>query len=119
MPVKPRRISTRWIQKTREYFREFLNETDFPDPERLGERGPKFLYPEWMIMFIAVLSVKLKIKTYVQIHKMVMDYWDEIGQDLVLKPISERQLRDRLKKICHHPRKPAAFIFQMFPELEQ
>ncbi len=72
-----------------------------------------------MIMFIAVLSVKLKIKTYVQIHKMVMDYWDEIALDLDLKPMSERQLRDRLKKICHHPRKPAAFIFQMFPELEQ
>jgi hypothetical protein len=74
MTVKPRKISKRWMQKTREYFREFLDETDFPDPERIGERGPKFLYPEWMIMFIAVLSVKLKVKTYVQIHKMVMDY---------------------------------------------
>jgi hypothetical protein len=119
MTIKPRRISKRWIQKTREYFREFLDETNFPDPERLASRGPKFLYPEWMIMFVAVLSVKLKIKTYVQIHKMVMDYWDIIAQDLDLKPISERQLRDRLKKICHHPRKPATFIFQMFPELEQ
>ena len=49
-------------------------------------------------MFIAVLSVKLKIKTYVQIHKMVMDYWDEIAQNTSLEPISERQLRDRLKK---------------------
>ena len=72
-----------------------------------------------MIMFIAVLSVKLKIKTYVQIHKMVMAYWDEIVQGTGLEPISERQLRDRLKKISHHPRKPAAFIFQIFPELEQ
>ena len=110
-----KKISKKWIEQSREFFREFLDETDFPDPDRIGERGPKFLYPEWMIMFIAVLSVKLKIKTYVQIHKMVMDYWDEISQDLDLKPISERQLRDRLKKICHHPRKPAAFIFQMFP----
>lgn len=114
-----KKISKKWIEQSREFFREFLDETDFPDPDRIGERGPKFLYPEWMIMFIAVLSVKLKIKTYVQIHKMVMDYWDEIAQDLDLKPISKRQLRDRLKKICHHPRKPAAFIFQMFPELEQ
>ena len=39
---KPRRISKRWIHKTREFFREFLDETDFPDPERLGSRGPKF-----------------------------------------------------------------------------
>ena len=114
-----KKISKKWIEQSREFFREFLDETNFPDPDRIGERGPKFLYPEWMIMFIAVLSVKLKIKTYVQIHKMVMDYWDEISKDLDLKPISERQLRDRLKKICHHPRKPATFIFQMFPELEQ
>ena len=112
------KISKKWIEQTRDYFREFLNETDFPDPERLGERGPKLYYPEWLIMFIAVLSVKLKIKTYVQIHKMAMEYWDLIVQDLDLTPISERQLRDRLKKICHHPRKPAAFIFQMFPALD-
>jgi len=72
-----------------------------------------------MIMFIAVLSVKLKIKTYVKIHKMAIDYWDVIAKDLHLELISERQLRDRLKKICHHPNKPAAFIFQIFPELER
>jgi hypothetical protein len=119
MTKKVRKISKKWIEQTRDYFREFLNETDFPDPDRLGERGPKFYYPEWLIMFIAVLSVKLKIKTYVQIHKMTLDYWDLIAQDLDLTPISERQLRDRLKKICHHPRNPATFIFQMFPELEQ
>lgn len=114
-----RKISIKWMQKTRELFRGFLDETDFPDPERSGERGPTFKYPEWMIMFIAVLSVKLKIKTYVKIHKMAIDYWDVIAKDLHLEPISERQLRDRLKKICHHPNKPAAFIFQIFPELER
>ena len=118
MTQKVRKISKKWIEQTRNYFREFLNETDFPDPDRLGERGPQFYYPEWLIMFIAVLSVKLKIKTYVQIHKMAVEYWDLIAHDLDLTTISERQLRDRLKKICHHPRKPAAFIFQMFPELE-
>ena len=57
-------------------FREFLDETDFPDPERLGERGPTLVYPEWIIMFIAILSTKLKLKSYVQIHKMAMQYWD-------------------------------------------
>jgi hypothetical protein len=119
MAKKVRKISNKWIEQTRDYFREFLNETNFPDPDRLGQRGPKFFYPEWLIMFIAVLSVKMKIKTYVQIHKMTVDYWDLIAKDLDLTPISERQLRDRLKKICHHPRKPATFIFQMFPELEQ
>lgn len=119
MVKRAKKISEKWITETRELFREFLDETDFPDPERLGERGPKFKYPEWLVMFIAVLSVKLKIKSYIQIHKMAMQYWDIIAKDLGLKPISERQLRDRLKKICHHPRKPATFIFQLFPELEQ
>jgi len=119
MPERIRKISNKWIEKTRESFREFLDETDFPDPERQGERGPAFRYPEWIIMFIAVLSVKMKIKTYVQIHKMAMDYWDLIAKDLDLEPISERQLRDRLKKIRHHPRKPATFIFQLFPGLER
>jgi hypothetical protein len=95
-----------------------LDATDFPDPERIGERGPKFLYPEWLIMLIAVLSVKLKTKTFIQIHKMATEYWEQIAAGLNLQPISKRQLRDRLKRICHHPGKPATFIFQLFPELE-
>ena len=119
MGNKPNKISTRWIRQTRNDFRAFLDETDFPDPERLGERGPVFKYPEWLIMFIAILSVKLKVKSYVQIHKMAVKYWDIIAQGLDLAPISERQLRERLKKILHFPGKPAAFIFQLFPELEQ
>ena len=118
MPRKANKISTRWIRETREVFREFLDETNFPDPERLGERGPKFKYPEWLIMFIAILSVKLKVKSYVQIHKMAVKYWDIIAKDMDLTPISEKQLRDRLKKIRHFPGDPAAFIFQLFPELE-
>jgi hypothetical protein len=119
MAKKARKISKKWIEQNRELFRDFLDETDFPDPERMGERGPKFKYPEWLIMFIAVLSVKMQIKSYVQIHRMALEYWDLISKGLKLPPISERQLRDRLKKICHHPRKPATFIFQMFPELER
>jgi len=119
MTRKSNKISTRWIRETRDDFRDFLDETDFPDPERLGERGPVFKYPEWLIMFIAILSVKLKIKTYVQIHKMVVQYWDVIAEGFDLNPISERQLRERLKKIRHFPGKPAAFIFQLFPELDQ
>ncbi len=118
MPRKANKISTRWIRETREAFRDFLDETNFPDPQRLGERGPKFKYPEWLIMFIAILSVKLKVKSYVQIHKMAVKYWDIIAQGMDLTPISEKQLRDRLKKIRHFPGDPAAFIFQLFPELE-
>jgi len=119
MVKKTNKISTRWIRETRNDFRAFLDETDFPDPERFGERGPVFKYPEWLIMFIAVLSVKLKIKTYVQIHKAAVKYWDIIAEGLNISPISERQLRERLKKIRHFPGKPAAFIFQLFPEFDQ
>jgi hypothetical protein len=119
MARKSNKISTRWISETRDDFRAFLDETNFPDPERLGQRGPKFRYPEWLIMFIAILSVKLKIKSYVQIHKMATQYWPIITKGLELPTISERQLRERLKKIRHFSGEPAAFIFQLFPELEQ
>ena len=64
MTPRKQKISTKWILKTRELFRGFLDETNFPDPDRLGERGPKFKYPEWLIMFIAVLSVKLKLHNH-------------------------------------------------------
>jgi len=119
MARKSDKISTHWIRETRNDFRSFLEETNFPDPERIGQRGPTFTYPEWLIMFIAILAVKLKIKTYVQIHKMAVKYWNVIAEGLDLTPISERQLRERLKKILHFPGKPAAFIFQLFPELDQ
>jgi len=42
MAKKSNKISTRWIRETRNDFRVFLNETNFPDPDRLGERGPVF-----------------------------------------------------------------------------
>jgi hypothetical protein len=114
------KLSREWIRRARADFRTFLDETKFPDPKREeGSRGPEFAYPEWLIMFIAILSVKNKLKNYLAIHRMVTEYWDTIAEGLKLKPISERQLRDRLKKIRHSPRKPAAFIFQLFPQLEE
>lgn len=116
---KRSKISREWIREARKMFLEFLKETGFPEVKRKGERGPEFKYPEWLIMFIAVLSVKLGYKTYLGIHRMVKEYWDVIGEGLNLDVISERQLRDRLKKISHYPGKPATFIFQIFPELEE
>jgi hypothetical protein len=113
------KVSPEWIRQTREDFRSFLDETDFPDPERLGQRGPKLFFPEWLIMFIAIVSVKYKRKTYLAIHRMVTEYWDVIAEDLELPLISETQLRERLKKICHFPGKPATFIFQLFPEWDK
>ena len=50
MARKSNKISAHWIRETRDDFRAFLDETDFPDPERFGERGPVFKYPEWLII---------------------------------------------------------------------
>jgi hypothetical protein len=66
-------------------------------------------------MFIAVLSVKAKAKTYLAIHRLALQYWDIIAAGLDLKPIPESTLRCRLKKICHSPGRLAVFIFQVFP----
>lgn len=40
----------------------------------------------------------MKIKTYVQIHKMAVKYWDVIAEGLNITPISDMTLRERLKK---------------------
>jgi hypothetical protein len=84
--------------QNRSDFREFPNQRRFPDPERAGEQCPMFKYPEWLIMVIAILSVKLKLKSYLRIHRTAMESWNFIAKDLDLEFISERQLRDYLKK---------------------
>lgn len=109
------KLNPQWVREARDYFKQFLKVTKFPHPVRNGTRGSEFDYPEWLIMFIAVLSVKAKVKTYLGIHKLAVKYWGIIAEDLDLKPISESNLRLRLKKICHQPRKPAGFISQVFP----
>lgn len=109
------KLNPEWITETRQYFLDFLELTDFPHPERNGMRGSSFDYPEWLIMFVAVLAVKCREKTYLGIHRMTEKYWKHIAVGLDLPVISESQLRERLKKICHEPGKPAGFIFQIFP----
>lgn len=111
------KLSREWILQTRADFRSFLDETKFPDPERMGSRGPSFHFPEWLIMFIAILAVKAKVKSYVGIHRLVGEYWNVISKGLRLKKISERQLRDRLKKIGHESGRTPGFILQLFSEL--
>jgi len=112
------KLNPEWIKQAKAEFDEFLRVTHFPEPERNGIRGSTFDYPESLIMFIAVLSVKAKVKTYQGIHRLVVQYWPLLTPDPDLLPISESQLRDRLKKIRHAPRKPAGFISQIFPTTE-
>ncbi len=109
------KLNPEWIRATRQYFLDFLELTNFPHPKRNGMRGSSFDYPEWLIMFVAVLAVKCREKTYLGIHRMTEKYWKHITVGLNLPVISESQLRERLKKICHEPGKPAGFIFQIFP----
>ncbi len=112
------KLNPKWVEETRDHFKRFLKETKFPHPVRNGNRGSKFDYPEWLIMLIATLSVKAKVKNYLAIHRLAVQYWPAISKGLSnkirKKPISESNLRLRLKKICHFPGKPAMFIFQIF-----
>jgi hypothetical protein len=108
------KLNPAWIIATRQHFQQFLELTKFPHPERNGVRGSAFDYPEWLIMFIAVLAVKCKEQSYLGIHRMTVRYWPEIAAGLDLPVISESQLRDRLKKIRHTPGRPASFIHQLF-----
>ena len=58
--LQPTRLSD-LIETGNLILNEILDETNFPDTERLGKRGPTFKYPEWLIMFIAILTVKHQI----------------------------------------------------------
>jgi hypothetical protein len=109
------KLNPEWISATRKYFLDFLEATNFPHPQRMGKRGSEFYYPEWMIMFIAVLAVKCKVKSYLGTHKLALCYWEQIAEGKDVSPISETQLRTRLKKISFEFGKPAGFIQQIFP----
>ena len=109
-------ISKRWVKQTRAYFLTFLRETKFPELDRHAERGEAFHYPEWLIMLIGVLAVKSQEKTYLGIHRLSTRYWNELcGGQLKAPPISEGQLRERLKNISFHPGSGAGYIHQIFP----
>jgi hypothetical protein len=118
MPKPIPKLNPQWVCEARDYFLRFLRVTQFPYPVRNGNRGSEFDYPEWLIMFLAVLSVKTKIKGYRAIHRLAVQYWQIIIQgrkDMKVKPISERQLRDRLKKISYQSGRTPMFVLQIFP----
>jgi hypothetical protein len=110
------RISKRWVKQTRAYFLTFLQETKFPELDRHGERGEAFQYPEWLIMLIGVLAVKSQENTYLGMHRLSTRDWNELcGGQLQAPPISESQLRERLKKISFQPGSGAGYMHQIFP----
>lgn len=109
------KLNPRWVRDARRHFRRFLDETGFPAPERNGTRGSTFDYPEWLVMFLAVLAVKAKVKGYRAIHRLAVQYWPQVAPGTGLEPISESQLRERLKKIRYAPGSTPAFVLQIFP----
>jgi hypothetical protein len=64
MTKRVRKISKKWIEQNRLMLREFLDETDFPDPERTNERVSKFQYPITSVRGIAA-SVRFKPSTVI------------------------------------------------------
>ena len=57
-----------------------------------------------------------KYSTYLGIHRMTCRFWHELcGRQLRVPPISESQLRARLKKIGYQLGKPPGYVFQIFP----
>jgi len=58
MARKSNKISEHWIHETRNTVRSFLEQTHFPDPERIGARCPTLTYPEWLIIFICWIAVR-------------------------------------------------------------
>ena len=55
MASKVGKLNPEWILETRKDFLQFLEFTNFPHPERNGDRDSAFLYPEWLIMFIVTI----------------------------------------------------------------
>jgi hypothetical protein len=109
-------MSKQGVKQTRVYFLTFLRETPFPELERQRERGATVRYPEWLIMLIGVRAVKCKETTYLGIHRLALSYWQELcGPQVHAPPISERQLRTRLKKIRFEPGTGAGYGYQIFP----
>jgi hypothetical protein len=110
------KIAPKWVRQTREDVLQFLQATRFPPVERHGQRGKTFEYPEWLLMLIGILAVKCTEQTYLGIHRMTCRFWKELcGRKVRLSPISESQLRERLKKIGFQPGKAPGYVFQIFP----
>jgi hypothetical protein len=110
------KISPQWVRQTRTAFLQFLDATRFPAVERHGPRGKTFAYPEWLIMLIGVLAVTCKEQSYLGIHRMACRFWKELcGRQVKFPPISESQLRARLKNIGYQLGTPPGYVCQIFP----
>jgi hypothetical protein len=102
MATKTPKLQPEWVKHARDDFQAFLKATKFPHPVRNGTRGSAFDDLEWMIMFMAILSVQAHAKDDLTVHRLAVQRWDMPTERLDGRthttPISESQLRDRFKK---------------------
>lgn len=116
MKNNSKNLSREWIIETREDFRTLLSQANLSCANPLESESDG--YPDWLVMYIAILATKLGLNDYKAIHQASSKHWDIIAADTGLSPMNEQQLTDHLKKIQHFPEKPATFISQLFPDLE-
>jgi hypothetical protein len=120
MSKQPTKLNPEGGKAARDDFNKFLTGTQFPHPVRHGTRGSAFDDPEWLMMFIAGLSVTAKATNDLAIHRLALQYWnilsDGFPAQIRQKPRAERQLRARVKNSCHSSSQPAGFLFQVVPQ---
>ena len=92
----PPKLNPKWVKRFARQWRAFLRDTDFPEPARNGERGSRFAYPESLIMLIAVLAVKCKIRSYLGIHRLAVTYWTHLTPTPALPPMSDASISPKL-----------------------
>lgn len=110
------RLSRTGVRQTRRYFLTFLHATRFPLLERHGPRGQTFVYPEGLIMLIGVLAVTCQEPTSLGMPRLTCRFWKELGgRQLSLPPISESQLRARLKNIGYQFGNTPGDVRHIFP----
>jgi hypothetical protein len=110
------KVSPTWVRQTRTYVLQFLRATRFPPVERHGRRGQRCAYPERLIMLIGILAVRCTEQGSLGIHRMSCRFWKELcGRQVRLPPISESQLRERLKKMGYQRGTAPGYVFQIFP----
>jgi hypothetical protein len=96
MATKTPKLHPEWIKPARDDFQASLRVTKFPHPVRNGTRGSAFDDPEWLIMFMAILSVQAHVKNDLAIPRLEVQHWDMLAEGLYGRtrttPISDMHL---------------------------
>ena len=99
MTTNTSKLHPEWVKQARDSLQEVLRVTTCPHPVRHGTRGSQVDYPEWLIMVMAVLSVKAQVKNDLASPRLAVQHWEirAAGRDgqTRTKPLSASQLRPR------------------------